>query len=265
MRKLDALLLVAAPLLMAACSGVPSDVIEPEKMARLMADLEIAESVVEMRPGMFRGDSAKLVLAQSVYRRHGVTSAEVDSSLSWYGRHIDRYREVAARTVEMLQTDEEASRLAVGHSPAPEQHATASLDGDSVDVWPLARFWRISSTSPSQVIRFNLSRDRNWEPGDGYELRFKTMGGHVPVDVTLAADGQRSQRWFVNERRRGNGWQTVSLRLDSASGASQVYGSIIYIPRGRETFYIDSLQLLRTHWKPSRAAVPAGQHLIDKR
>ena len=265
MKKRDAFCLLGAALLMAACSGVPSGVIPPERMARLMADLEIAESVVETEPAKFRGDSLKKTLLQSVYLRNGVTSEEVDSSMMWYGRHIVRYKDVVARTVEILQDDEEQARVAAGRASGRNSAIGGmTADGDSVDVWNLSRLWRLSRTSPASIVRFNLSRDRNWEPGDGDELRFKTVGAVNPVEVSLAAECQLGKRVFINERRRGNGWHSVRLQLDSAATASQLYGTLTYLTSGPETVYLDSITLIRTHWKKSRAHIPAAQQSINK-
>lgn len=265
MRRLDLIPLSAALALCAAsCTGVPSRIIQPEKMARVMAEVEIAETVVEMEPSKFRGDSLKKVLLQSVYERNGVTWEEVDSSLMWYGQHIEKYSEVMKRSVEILEKQEEFSREAAGHI-AESKVTTNNVDGDSVDIWALPRVWRFSRISPVNIVRFNLSRDRNWEPGDGFELRFKTVDAKNPVDVSLAIEAQNGKRIYINERRRGSGWQNVALRLDSAERALQIYGTVTYQPKGDEVAYIDSVSLIRTHWKPSRRAVPAGQQTVRKR
>lgn len=258
-----AVLLLA--ILSVGCSGVPSGVIPPDRMARILADLEVAETYVEIEPARFRGDSMKMVLMQSVYDHNGVTMADVDSSLMWYGRNIDRYSEVMKTCVSLLEADEEKARIAGGRRMKEQNTPSISADGDSVDVWTLPRMWRISRTSPASMLRFYLSRDRNWEPGDGYELHFKTHDGKAPVSVTLAADYQRDRRTYVSRSAVGDGWHSVKLQLDSASGASQVYGFISYMPVGNETLVVDSIRLIRSHWKSGRTKVPAGQHNIGKR
>ncbi len=247
-----------------SCSGVPSAIIAPEKMAHLLAEIEIAETVVETEPSKFRGDSLKKVLLQSVYERNGVSWEQVDSSMMWYGQHIGKYSEVTKRSVEILEKLESESREAGGRQMAAATSSNA-VDGDSVDVWALPRLWRISSNSPVTTVRFNLSRDRNWEPGDGYELRFHTTGAVNPIDIELALDGQDGKRIYTTGRKRGNTWHSVALRLDSADKATQIYGTISYQPKGDEVTYIDSVSLIRTHWKPSRAVAPAGQHTVQKR
>lgn len=255
--------LVAA--LAGACSGVPSGVIPPERMSRLLADLEVADCVVEMEPMKFRSDSLKKVLLQSVYERNGVTDAEVDSSMMWYGRHLDKYLAVMDRTVELLEEEENRSRVAGGRLIAGETRRSVSADGDSVDVWTLPRLWRLSRTSPVTIVRFNLTRDRNWEPGDGYELKFRTSGSRGTVESLLAADYQRDRRVYNRARSAGDGWHSVKLQLDSASGASQLYGYISCHPAAGEMVVVDSVRLTRTHWKSGRVTVPPAQQTVSKK
>lgn len=266
MKLHNGLIAILAIFLLTACSGVPSYVIPPEKMARLMADLEIAESIIEMEPAKFRGDSAKMVLLQSIYERHGVDRARVDTSYVWYGHHIDRYQQVTKRSIEILMEDEKRAREASGLMAQAEKNpeTVAVADGDSVDVWPMARYWRISHTSPSRVIAFNLSRDRNFEPGDGFELRFKVKNALNPVDVAFAADCNHAPTIYSAINTRGDGWKSVKLQLDSAATLSSLYGMISYSPKADESLVIDSLALVRTHWKKRRAVVPVNQKSISR-
>ena len=95
MRRAAAIIMAASVclLVLTGCSSVPDGVLPPGKMASLLADMEIGESVVESDPSSWRSDSLKMVLRQSIYERHGVTSEEVDSSLAWYGAHVEKMPE----------------------------------------------------------------------------------------------------------------------------------------------------------------------------
>ena len=101
MRKL--LSIIAVALLAVACSKTPKGIIPPEEMAQLMADIHTAEAVIELNRGEYRSDSLKQAFKQSVYARHGVDAATVDSSYMWYGRNINSYLEVYDRTIEILE------------------------------------------------------------------------------------------------------------------------------------------------------------------
>ena len=100
MRKL--LSTVMACMVLCACNKVPSEIIQPDEMALLMADVHTSESVIELNWDQFRSDSAKQVLKESVYAAHGVSAEQVDSSLAWYGRNIPYYMYVYDNTIAIL-------------------------------------------------------------------------------------------------------------------------------------------------------------------
>ena len=96
--------LVAVSALLPACKGVPDHVIPPDEMSELLADRHIAEAVVDYNGPQWRTDSQRIALRDAVYLRHGVTQADVDTSLDWYGHNIGRYMEVYDRTIEILES-----------------------------------------------------------------------------------------------------------------------------------------------------------------
>ena len=167
MKNLAKILIISIIATVIGCKKVPSDVIAPDDMAALMADIHTAEAVVEMNHASYNNDSLKLTMRQSVYMRHGVNSAQVDSSIAWYGRNIKYYMEVYDKTIEILEHRliETGNRIAADNA--------LSIAGDSVDVWPNARFISINDRLPSRMITFSFGRDPNWEKGDDYVWRAK--------------------------------------------------------------------------------------------
>ena len=73
------------------CNSTPDYVISQEKMAQLLVDIHIGESVVDANMQEYELDSVKKALKQSIYIKHGVTSEQVDTSFIWYGENIEKY------------------------------------------------------------------------------------------------------------------------------------------------------------------------------
>lgn len=249
--------LLLSPML-TGCSTVPSGVLDKEDMATLLADIYVGESVVDNDSKVYSSDSMKRALRQSVYAHNGVTVEEVDSSLKWYGRHMDKYTEVYERTIEILE-----KRLEKANSVIDNQASTptaVALDGDSVDVWPTARYFRFAPNMPADIVAFSLTSDRFWERGDVYTLRAKVVNGIQPTILRLAVDYYDGTTEYVSNSRSGQGWRELSLVLDSAKVASNVYGTIAYpasssVAGGAaEAVLLDSLTLYRSRWggAPSR-------------
>lgn len=235
MKALTAAALFAA----AACSRVPSYVIAPDDMAELLADIHIGEGVVDQNYSAFNTDSAKLALKRSIYRHHGVTAEQVDTSLMWYGHNLTKYEEVYDRTIEILE-----KRLSEVRST--EAMAAMAIAGDSVDVWNGARHLTIAGTSPSEFLTFALDRDENWEPGDVYQWKFKTLNNAGTISLSVFADYGDGVMEQSVASSSADGWHSVQLTTDSTREARRIYGvSRLTIPHEGGYLYVDSISLTR--------------------
>lgn len=244
--SLAALLLVTA----SGCSGVPDGVIQPDDMAGLLVDIHIGEAVAEQNRSSFPNDSSRQVLKQSVYARHGVSSDEVDSSLMWYGRHIDKYADIYAEVEKILESKiAEANELAAtSDSHAPVQAFIA--EGDSVDIWPAYRSRFLNPNLSTDRIAFNIKSDRFWEKGDIYWLRFKAVNAPDDFEATIAAEYSDGRIDYASSGFRGDGWHDLYLHMADSLTASSLYGAIVYrgeeqLPGSRVEARVDSLSLVR--------------------
>lgn len=263
LRIISILSLAAA---LTSCDPTPDGVLSPEAMAQLMADMEMGEAVVETDGASFRNDSLRQVLRQSICARHDVTTADVDSSLAWYGMHVEQYTKVYARVEEILEKRlKKARESGANESSLAVNSSVVSQDGDSVDVWQDERTWRIASNSPSRIISFSLGRDQYFEPGDIYELRFKTLGSAAEIDANLSADYPGLTDYAVTSFS-GNGWHTLTLALTPDKAANRIYGSLnVGLKGSMLPAYVDSLQLIRMRQRHARnIKSPVSKHSIRR-
>lgn len=101
MRKL---LFLFVGLLLLSCNKKPSGVLEPDKMVELMVDMHLAEGVIHINPKQFKNKQEKLEIYYDVFQRHGITKAEMDSSLNYYLAYADEYREIYDEVIARLET-----------------------------------------------------------------------------------------------------------------------------------------------------------------
>ncbi len=243
MRKLLSILLPLVVCL--ACNKVPSELVQPEEMAQLMADVHTAEAVIEMNRSDYQADSLKQAFKQSVYLRHGVTSEQVDSSLAWYGRNITRYMEVYDRTIEIL----EHRLIESGNRVAAE--AALSMAGDSVDVWNGPAHIVVNDRLPSKTVTFNFARDFNWQRGDSYTWRAKFFNNGADQRWTLVAEYADGTVEFLTQSFNGDGWKELSLLTDSLADATRVYGFLSADNRHGTSLQLDSVELVRKRVNPA--------------
>lgn len=265
LRTISRLLITAAiACSIAACSSRPSNVLDKEDMAELLADIHVAEGVAETNSRSFPSDSTKRELRASVLKRHKVTQEEFDSSLSWYGYNIERYVEVYDRVIELLE-----KRLAKAEENAGATIASSdtriAMEGDSVDVWTGVRYRRLAAGMPSEYISYNLTSDPNWEKGDVYTLKGKLIDNQGSAEAMMVAEYTDGTVDYNHKQMHGGGWQEISLVLDSVKTARNVYGYIHYKPAAREVAYIDSISLYRSRYgaylRPLRQS---QQHFLNR-
>lgn len=237
MKKLLSTVLACTAL--CACNKVPSEVIQPNEMALLMADVHTSEAVVELNWDQFRTDSAKQVLQESVYAAHGVTAEQVDSSLAWYGRNITYYMDVYDNTIAILEKRliERGNKVAAA--------AAMSIAGDSVDVWTGPRFMRIYDRLPSKNVLFGYERDRNWKRGDTYTWRAKFLNNSDGTIWQIVAEYSDGTVEFIENEVQGEGWKEIAMISDSTADLTRVYGFIEPNNTPGTTMTLDSIEIVR--------------------
>lgn len=231
--------------MMCSCSKVPSYVIEPDRMAALMADIHVGESVIELHRAQYPDDSTKMMLKQSVLERHGVTQHDLDTSMEWYGHNITYYMDVYDKTIEILER-----RMAeTGNRIAAEN---ISVAGDSVDVWSSAMMLAVNRLSPSRFITFSIQSDENWERGDAYTWRAKFTNSQDESVWGIMADYADGTTEYITADLSGDGWREISFVADSTKDARRVYGYMNISGRPGTSIWADSIMLIRNRLQLDR-------------
>lgn len=235
----------AASLMFSSCDRTPDYVIKPDDMASLLVDIHKGEGVVDLNSSAYRNDSARKVLKQSIYMRHGVTAEQVDTSLEWYGHNIEKYIEVYDKVIEQLEKELKDADVAA----AGEKVQLAAI-GDSVDAWNDTRYRRFAYGAPADNLKFSFRRDENWEEGDVYTWRMFVSNRQSPLRVTIGADYNDGTTDYITTTITSDGWNEVEFPADTARTLRYVYGMIELNPKRGEIAYVDSITLVRTRFSP---------------
>lgn len=221
------------------CSSTPDEVLPQEKMAQLLADIHIGESIVDAERTKYYNDSLKKTVKQSILIKHGVSQAQLDTSFAWYGHNIEEYIAVYDRVIEILDNDIKA----LGYSK--DEQLNISFEGDSVNTWQGVNHYSFNINTPSEFISFNLSKDRYWENGDYYTWRLKLANNISQIKWGIAADYNDGSSEFINAKISNEGWNEITLITDSTKTLNRVYGYIHAKAIDNENIYLDSLSLVR--------------------
>ncbi len=263
MRHLPLIIVSTLLLLLVACGKIPGYVISPDKMAEIMADLHTGEAVVDANGAAYRNDSVKRALMQSICEIHGVTTADLDTSLYWYGNNLPEYVKVYDKTIEILNARIAEVEKSGAKTAGRIQRDTP--DGDSVNIWrgPLMR--RNTAGNPSDFISFTYNSERNWERGDRYTLYARPLNPHSPLFMTLAVTYNDGTAEYVTLNQGSEGRKQLTLVLDSAKTATNLYGTIHYSAGRGEISYIDSIALVRTRGRNDNVKARQAQHTVKIR
>ncbi len=248
-------LVMALVALLAACSKTPSGVIGKEKMARIIADLSIAEAVVESDYKAFPTDSDKLALKQSIYLKNKVTPEQVDTSLRWYGRNMDILVEVYDRAIEMTEHELKSAALSAASMPSTKSTSIYATEGDSIDLWTSEPSRIFAPNMPTDISTFHLISDRNWQNGDIFTLSARATEPKNPVRFAITAEYQDGTREYVTSGSPSSGWHRLKIALNPDKKASMIYGYILYTPAEDEVVALDSISLVRTRISPAAEGI----------
>lgn len=244
LRALVILALTAVAVASCGSSHKNGDVIPKKKMIGLMADTHRAEAIIDMAYGKYSTDSARAALRQSVYVKYGVTQAQFDSSLMYYGAHLDQYNEIYEAVLEQLQ--KESDRLAASATDY------VAVGGDSVNIWNISPYQRVSPRMSPSMLTFSLTADETWRRGDSYTLQFRIVnkGAAARAGIFMNYD-DGSVEMITSTADDASPKTELTLVADTTKVPLGVYGYTVIEARADADALVDSLALVRRHFDES--------------
>lgn len=258
MKQLSLLILSFLIMSMTGCKSQPDGVISHDEMVDLMTDMHKAEAVIDMNAARFNNDSLRKAMRQSVLMKHGVTQAQFDTTLVWYGHNVKQYDKLYEDVI--IRLDGEARELSDVKSPmlrdgmAQVKHYPSA--GDSADIWSKRRVWTISNKGvENNTIFFEFKTQSDNQNGDRYHLSFKySNSSNNSLEVFLGAEYYDATLSYVYRTVGSEGVNRYILQGDSTKKIRRVYGFVKANPGYDNVCFIDSLQLLRTRLNSSQYA-----------
>lgn len=149
--------------LLSACADKPKgNVIPPDKLEDVLYDYHLAQVMISDLPSSQR--YKKDLYFDYVYDKHGVTKAEIDSSLVYYARYPEGLSEVYTNLSKRIEADIQRME---NEGQLIKARKAVAVAGDSVDIWYNARVVQMTS-SPLANSRyaFTIPADTNFKAGD---------------------------------------------------------------------------------------------------
>lgn len=257
-RRVPVLAIVVSMIMLAACKSTPDGVLSHDDFVDLLVDFHKGEAYVDINYRDFREDSAKDAYQQSVFIKHGITQQDFDSTLMWYGGHVEEYISVYDDVIARLQ--DEANNTKV------KADASLSVYGDSVNTWMENAHYVINDKSPSQFLTFYIEKDDNWEKGDSYTWQFKVFNRRSTARWTMVVEyTDMTSEYRTSEINQDNqdAWSRITLVVDSLRTPIAIYGYAQFNPGEDEEIYLDSVALIRNRYSSAEYRRRFNQRKFD--
>ncbi|MDD6211261.1 MAG: DUF4296 domain-containing protein [Bacteroidales bacterium] len=165
-------LLLTLTLALLTTTGCKKDsVLSERKTEELLYDMHLADAIMEreFQKGSL-SDSIRNSMYASVFEKHGVTKAQFDTTISWYGRNLDKYigiyKRLSARFAEESNTYQKLAEQQTGETI--QNDTTTILDGEKRVIF--------SNFDFPLIRKFKMPLSPDTTADKQYQLKFSTFG-----------------------------------------------------------------------------------------
>lgn len=235
-----------------SCSMRPSNILPPEKMEQVLYDYHIAKGLADQNRYEERYRTSRYV--ENALSKNGVSIAQFDSSMLWYTRNMPELSKIYKKLTRRFEQQKVEIDSLVKYRFERE---FKTEKGDSVDIWPLKRVFRMNGTALNSYVTFSIKRDDNFKKGDYYRFNLRTKylfnqpdsvkRYHAVAGISLLMDNRESV--IKNIPLIGDTIHSIDVFPDSLNRQTSKLQGFFYLPpQGAENILIiDSISLYRMH------------------
>lgn len=227
-------ILILSGLIASGCGG-KKEVLSEKEMVNLITDLKLAEAYVNNNMGGQDIAQKREELEKSVMAAHHVTPEQLDSTLGWYGKNLDKYAELYEKVDKRL-LEKRRKLMKVG------AENTMPIKGDNL--WPYAKNGMISSLGNSDGWILSIE---NPDIGKGEKVvwSMNLKDQTIPLNGVIGVEyedgtAEANSTYFINRQKL-----ELSLHSDTAKTVKRLYGSIRMKNEETNPLYVDSISILK--------------------
>jgi hypothetical protein len=250
--KYGAILFLAA--VFAACSRTPKGIIPEKKMQKVLVDMQLAEAMINADPATYREQADKRALYQAVFDKHRLTAAAYDSSMVWYGKHLEQY----LRIYDLALADIKHQISDIGDIK-PDAASVSNVD--SLDIWIFRKYYEFAPRSLSNRVIFDFHPEEAYSSGSVFVFGFQVWGitpsMSAPLEVRLSAF-QGDTTLFAGNTLAKDGYHEIILKTLPTKKIQRVHG-YIRLNTPDTTFhklYLDDFSLMKYRYGSPAVTAP---------
>ena len=245
--------LICISMLLVACSRTPKGIIPDQKMKQILVDMQLAEALIQTEPSAYPTYEERRALYRTIFNKHNVTEAAYDSSMIWYGKHLEQYM----RIFESALTDIKRQIDLIGDI---KPDAAPASNADSLDIWMQHTYCVFSSRSQvNRMILFDLQPDEAYSSGSTFVLGLEVWGMTTHADNVLEARlyaAQDDTTLFARSNVTHDGYHTLQLKTLAVKQVKRVYGylRLSVSDSAFHKIYVDRINLMKYRYGSSALA-----------
>lgn len=143
-----------------------------DKMVEVLHDIQLAEAIYQTKYNDFRDKEQKDALIQGILEKHGITQAELDSSLVWYADNAEIYMRVNDSVISSLKKEVDYFNKLLPRALG------ASNANNSI----LPSYCYLSGYVPTLTFNIDSIKIHNYPQ---FSLEFKTLGIQEQMNAEL--------------------------------------------------------------------------------
>lgn len=217
------------------CNKRPKNILDEKTMVEIMAEIQIAEAYD--RNGKSESDMSgdrRQLLGRGILESHGVSVAEMDSTLAWYGKNMDEYAKLYKKV------DQRLSKMQVKYARAAGESEENS--GPSADLWPFGRHYVIDRNQLTDGLIVNIPVP-DLTVGDKLIWKLRTQGASSRL-MTLGVEYEDGHSELVtNKKMNMEPWIESSLQTDTLSKVANIF-AVLSVEQTSPRVFVDSIQLI---------------------
>ena len=241
-------LLLVLSIVFACKPSTPSQYIQPERMEAILVDYYMVRALAQQE-----GDRnyKQALYEEAVFRKHGITKEDFDSSLVYYYTRADRFNPILQRVADKL----EERALVLGATEGEiGKYASFTATGDTANIWAERSAMAMMPIAPYNRWEFTIEGDSTFKTGDSFLLQFISnymyQSGNKTGIVYMAVDYGDTT---ISRNLRFMSSGLSQLRFPEHSKDIKKIHGYFYLDGGREEttttrlLFLSSVQLIRFH------------------
>ena len=257
MKKIIPLLLPILIILI-SCDNRPKDVLSRTKLEAVLYDYHLAQSLIDQLPADQRTDKSQDYI-NAVLHKHGITQAQLDTTITYYNRHPKDLHKIYASLKERYTATNQELQLINGNNSFT---AIFAEGGDTTNLWQGSKLIALRSTPPLNIQSFTIPADTNFHRHDHFILSFtpiifkpspdeRDMTLHAALSI-MYADGKHIG---TTRQITSNNPMQFSIKAEDDQDIKQITGFLYYNakPDTRNLCLVNNIQLIRMHEKTATA------------